>query len=252
MGNFCKCNLDLRMNDIFESEFKAVPTNTSIMGLSIFEENFVIKNLEFHTTDFSSLIFQKNQRTTNNSSHANRKRESSNYSPLSFYRSIQERIKEEDEDENILKEGQLLKYRPGVSQEYTPRWCRLTVDGFAYYKTQWAATCSNTVPLAFVPIIQIKQARILKEPKPKKKTNKSLSKFEIFILGEDEIIEISRNTKGFTLKPNSSEPLPSSWWSIRQIEWFTAERRLLFAHEDLDTIKQWVDLINTSLKPCKF
>ncbi len=243
MGNACRCDVRDQTSEYMSFEFASQPFQTTIIGACNLEEPFIATNLSLHKSIFLSKHKAKVRSKSSNSRSSHKHLESYH---ISLNRSIQSNSKTEDETGNILLEGPLLKYRPGLSQDYTERWCRLTIDGFAYYKTQWAATCSNKTPLAFIPMIQIKSAKIVKRSG---KGFEKFSEFEIFLYKEEELTKMSRNTNGFTLRPN--EPLqtsvPKSWWSVRQVEWYSAERRLLFASLDPGVIKKWVDLIDSMI-----
>ena len=64
---------------------------------------------------------------------------------------------------------------------------------------------------------------------------------------EEELVKLSRSTEGFTIRRNDShEKVPGSWWSVRQVEWYTAERRLLFASLKKDDVKMWVEKLKFS------
>lgn len=57
--------------------------------------------------------------------------------------------------DQVLFEGQLLKYKPGTSFNWVERWCRVTKSEFKYYKNQWTASCADLKPLVSVPIHEI-------------------------------------------------------------------------------------------------
>jgi len=55
----------------------------------------------------------------------------------------------------ILFEGELLKYKPGTSFNWVERWCRVTRSAFMYYKNEWTSNCWDLKPLAIIPIREI-------------------------------------------------------------------------------------------------
>ena len=236
MGSTCGCEISEVSNEFFNLEFEKTKEKT-LYGTAKNEEHWVSENINLHEFQFKA----KPKRGKSASSHRSRNLESFH---ISLNRSIQSYAKTEDDAENIIFEGELLKYRPGMSAEYIPRWCRLTNEGFAYYKSRWAATCSNKTPLGFIPLMQIKEVSQVTRPGKK---NQKLIEFEIFLMQEEELVKLSRSTEGFTIRRNDShEKVPGSWWSVRQVEWYTAERRLLFASLKKDDVKMWVEKLKFS------
>jgi PH domain len=288
MGNSCNCQTNDKINEFLSYEFSDKPVQNTLIGWSQKEETFVTLNLKLHNYNFSKEsprqetyqsdytkkyprvnLYDNDTNKPFSKLHSQDKDFSTQLSKIlphdrsksiisdskksktqdslqiSLFRSVQDYSKEEDDLESIIFEGEILKYRPGISQEYTPRWCRLTYQGFAYYKNQWSATCSNKNPLVFIPTIQIKQVNSFDRPGKKQE---KLFEFEIYLYDEDELTKMSRNTNGFTLKHTLDDQVPSSWWSVRQIEWYSAERRLLFAHKSSKVIQQWIEKINKAIE----
>ena len=60
------------------------------------------------------------------------------------------------QNEEIIQEGELNKYRPGFKKQYITRWCVLTNEYFIYYKNRESAQIWIQTPLFFVPISEIK------------------------------------------------------------------------------------------------
>jgi hypothetical protein len=231
MGSSCGCEISEVSNEFFNLEFEKNSEKT-LFGRASNEEHWVQENQSLHTTQIST----RPKRGKSVSSQRSRNLESFH---ISLNRSVQSYTKTEDEPDQIIYEGELLKYRPGMSAEYISRWCRLTFDGFAYYKSRWAATCSNKTPLAFIPILQIHE---VSQVSRSGKRLQNLFEFEIFLVQEEELVKLSRSTEGFTLRKNDShDKVPGSWWSVRQVEWYTAERRLLFASPKKNEVKTWVE-----------
>lgn len=86
----------------------------------------------------------------------------------------------------VLYEGELKKYSPGISVQYVPRWCQATRTQFAYFNSQWSANCWLRNPLAAVPLEAVRSVqRVLVEiesgRKRKKEVKKELYQFEIFL-----------------------------------------------------------------------
>uniref|UniRef100_A0A7S3I9H4 PH domain-containing protein n=1 Tax=Fabrea salina TaxID=342563 RepID=A0A7S3I9H4_9CILI len=158
--------------------------------------------------------------------------------------------------ENTLFEGELAKYRPGFSQQYIERWCELTTEAFLYYKNEWYAKCWPEKPFAKIPLIQIAEISKKVFPTTLPPPYQNQSQFELILYGEDDLTALSRSSEGFSqcnISRSSfmdrktgeglvmtDKKLPRSMWSIRELEWYTAEKRLLFAARDDCTRDVWV------------
>lgn len=239
MGNVCGCEFSEISNDILHFEFEKAPKESTLTGMALNEESWVRSNESFHS-------FQLHHKSiTHKSTNSYRSRNLESFH-ISLNRSFQSYSKTEDDPNSIIFEGELLKYRPGMSSEYIPRWCRLTYEGFAYYKNQWAATCSNKTPLAFVPLLQIREVSAVNRPGKKMQ---NLAEFEIYLMQEEELLKLSRNTEGFTVRRNDShEKVSGNWWSVRQVEWYSAEKRLLFATSNRKLLKKWIEVLQSAQK----
>lgn len=235
MGNACACDLAFRTRDLFQSELKLKPLKTTLKGASKNEEVFIQYNTQLHNTNFSSLILTSKSHSRPHSAFATlRKSINSDSDRISVYKSLQGNAKSIQEE--IIYEGELEKYKPGISQKYTTRWCKLTNEGFGYFKNQWASACYSD-PLNFIPTDQIKKIKVVKNRI--QKVNPDLFEFEICVYNEDELLKISRKTKGFS-KMGSGKDLSASSWTVRQAEWFIGEKRFLFGAKDFDTFNMWI------------
>jgi len=61
--------------------------------------------------------------------------------------------------EDILFEGELCKYKPGVTYNYISRWCIVTKSEFKYYKNRFSAHCWMDKPLVRIPLACVKSAQ---------------------------------------------------------------------------------------------
>lgn len=114
-----------------------------------------------------------------------------------------------------IYQGNLLRYRPGFSDNYIAKWCTISRNSFAYYRDKYSANCFLENPLVVIPINQIKSVeRVLMQlPEEKGKPKKSPTKgmifqFEIVLhdpnpQGEPEVVKIPENSQ--TLKPQASQ-----------------------------------------------
>ncbi len=87
-----------------------------------------------------------------------------------------------------LYQGNLLRYRPGFSDNYIPKWCTISRSTFAYYRDKWAANCFLENPLVAIPIARIKSVKrvLLEIPDEKKKGQKPKQmKFQFEIILHD-------------------------------------------------------------------
>jgi len=102
--------------------------------------------------------------------------------------------------EEILFEGELVRYHPGFKTHLSNRWFQLTKSSLSYYKNQISAKCYESKPIAIIPIKYIKNiervtvlipedyCKHIKEKNQIKKSWIYENQFEIFtkeeILGE--------------------------------------------------------------------
>ena len=137
----------------------------------------------------------------------------------------------------ISLEGTLLKYKPGLSTNFVPRWCQLTSTEFRYYKNQWHARVWVHRPLFSISlkhILSIKRYR----PTPEEK---------IHLFGPTYIhlfqVKLTEDaSRCLTPERNSGEvtetrPKSRQAWSSRSQEWAT--QRLLFCAKSAEEVKDW-------------
>ena len=138
MGNSCSCESNEKISEIVAIEFSNKPIQKTLIGSSANDENFISLNEILHNNSFTQNFFNQksNDRSKSITTFSKKSKKTSESFQISLFRSVQEYSKGEDDSNSIILEGELLKYRPGINREYTSRWCRLTYDGFAYYKNQ--------------------------------------------------------------------------------------------------------------------
>ncbi|OMJ95522.1 hypothetical protein SteCoe_1122 [Stentor coeruleus] len=163
---------------------------------------------------------------------------------------------------DIIQEGELKKYRPGFNKQFITRWGVLTNDHFMYFKNQGSAKIWGQAPLFSVSLNEIKTVSKVNFNMPG--LNMFSEQFEIFLKNEDPTVPISREThkmplmksvidsastssqkkcvvKGILMKrplrydspeKDTIENVPvcaeRMSWSVREVQWFTSEKRLLF------------------------
>lgn len=61
--------------------------------------------------------------------------------------------------EDVLYEGEMMKYKPGLKISYIDRWGQLTKREFRYFKNNWTANCWLSRPLIVIPFRNIAAVR---------------------------------------------------------------------------------------------
>ena len=236
MGNSCACDIACRGKDIFDSDLRMKPSNSTVQGSSLIEEEFITQNSNFHNTNFSKLIAesQTKQKPSVEMDYLDVQRlNESRFSNLD--KSYQTPIKEFTYD--LVVEGELEKYRPGLDQKFTTRWCRLTNEGFAYYKNQWAAACFKK-PLNFIPLSRIKRINVTENRIQKK--NPELFEFEICLYRENSTGKASRSSVSVTRVGENVTKVSPYWWNDRKLELVNSQSKLIFGIKDIKSFKYWV------------
>jgi len=80
------------------------------------------------------------------------------------------------EDEVIIYEGQVYKYKPGLNVSYLPKWLRITNKSVAVYKDEFKIKFDEkpevTIPLEFISDV----CKVLPVVKNHPKTNTKIDK----------------------------------------------------------------------------
>eukprot|EP01022_Parablepharisma_sp_SALTPOND_P022060 TRINITY_DN4426_c7_g1_i1.p1 TRINITY_DN4426_c7_g1~~TRINITY_DN4426_c7_g1_i1.p1 ORF type:complete len:620 (+),score=74.16 TRINITY_DN4426_c7_g1_i1:16313-18172(+) len=146
----------------------------------------------------------------------------------------QEQIRSELQN-MVLLEGELNKYKPGISIQYIPRWCQVTRSQFMYFTSQWAANCWLRKPIIILPLKYVKAVERVSvnidssKPTRRKKGKQEkgeLYQFEIFLKEGIDIHAIcqynemnvredqQRSTSQFAAEANEqmgeTEPVPGT------------------------------------------
>ena len=64
-----------------------------------------------------------------------------------------------DPDEEILLEGEIVKFKPGIERNFISRWVQLSTRSFRYYKNHYHSICYLTRPIAALPLHAIQAVR---------------------------------------------------------------------------------------------
>jgi hypothetical protein len=62
-----------------------------------------------------------------------------------------------DPDEEILLEGEILKFKPGIEKNFISRWIQLSTRSFRYYKNHYHSICYLTRPISAIPLYAIQK-----------------------------------------------------------------------------------------------
>ncbi len=105
------------------------------------------------------------------------------------------------DDNEIIFESELMKYKPGIKHQYMSRWCQVTKTNFLYFNEGVPYASFMSRPLAVIPLSAIQSVKRVKVEVPEKNENlKNLTnfQFEIFLNPDD--------TKGFNYASRFERP----------------------------------------------
>jgi tRNA A37 N6-isopentenylltransferase MiaA len=57
-----------------------------------------------------------------------------------------------DPDEEMLIEGEMMKFKPGIERNFISRWIQLSTRSFRYYKNHYHSICYLTRPISAIPL----------------------------------------------------------------------------------------------------
>lgn len=139
----------------------------------------------------------------------------------------------------VKLQGELVKYRPGLSQDFIPRWCILTSECFLYYKSLFACKAFPHRPLGYCQLNSLSSV----QTSPELPVARNFT-FELMRRTEDEISTYSRTSAGFRLISHEEDAgtlnKHSKGWSARELEWYSADKRLVFGARNRETRAKWV------------
>lgn len=97
-----------------------------------------------------------------------------------------------DPNDQIIKEGELLRYKPGLDRVFISRWCQLTTKVFRVYKNQMFAKGFLNKPILAIPLYVIENVKKSKFKVPKSsklvKDSRVLKQNQFEIVYKDEIL----------------------------------------------------------------
>ncbi len=103
-------------------------------------------------------------------------------------------------DEDFVHfEGEMHKYKPGMSAQYILRWCQATPSHFNYYKSHWSANCWLSKPLMSVPYSCIQTVRRVDVRVPNRKRRvvrgkeQRMPQLEIFLKKDVDVTLLSKS-----------------------------------------------------------
>jgi hypothetical protein len=88
------------------------------------------------------------------------------------------------DDNEMIFEGELMKYKPGLNHMYMSRWCMVTKTHFLYYAEGLPYASYLGQPLAAIPLSQIASVRRVFVDVPERNEKLAALKnfqFEIFL-----------------------------------------------------------------------
>ncbi len=102
------------------------------------------------------------------------------------------------DEELIHFEGELKKYKPGLSKQYILRWCQATPTHLNYYKSHWSANCWLSKPLMSVPFGCIQSIRRVEVKFPIKRRSYArkqpeIYQFEVFLKKDVDVSLLSKS-----------------------------------------------------------
>ena len=99
-------------------------------------------------------------------------------------------------DGYLILEGTLLKYKPGVTEHYLERWCRLTKNAFAYYAVRPKQGRKNiqTKPIINVSLNYVESVRRVEANIQHGGNKPGLYQFEIFLKPAADLSQIFKSS----------------------------------------------------------
>lgn len=100
-----------------------------------------------------------------------------------------------DPEIEVVYEGELKKYHPGLRCEFIPRWCQVTAKQFMYFNKRMSLSSWLRKPLLMVPLKQIKMVRYIPKNENRSKQLKYNSMYEFEILLKENAKIFQQKTK---------------------------------------------------------
>jgi hypothetical protein len=115
--------------------------------------------------------------------------------PLPYY----EQIDLLDPNDEVLFQGELMKYKAGYAPTFVNRWVQVTEKAFKFYKDRCnAITCSHK-PLMAIPITSVKKVERVSFDLPFKKNEKE--KYGAYLANQFEI-QLKKDFLPMYLRPD--------------------------------------------------
>jgi len=129
----------------------------------------------------------------------------------------------------VVCEGPLLQFKPGLTAQFVERWCQLTPRAFRYYKSQWCAKVDERKPLFLLPRSRLAAVRQYRASAAERQGVFRTHRF-LFEL----VVSASTETH-LSLRPQ---------WSARAESW--EQQRLLFSARTREETLQWIAAFGTA------
>ena len=116
-----------------------------------------------------------------------------------------------DPDEDVLYEGELCKFKPGMEKNFITRWLQLSTRSFRYYKNHYHSVCYLTRPISAIPlnaILKVQKYQITNKNYKRNNKEKALYSFmfeiilkqdyeDFYFFREFEVNGVTNNATGY-------------------------------------------------------
>lgn len=174
------------------------------------------------------------------------------------------RLMSENPDD-ILYEGEVWKYKPGLNTTYMTRWAQVTKREFKYYKDRYHSSQWLSKPLVVLSLPDIDKVVKAESPvdnlaKVGTKSTRIKHLFEILTKFQEEneeqcskrLLERSMDKNEREKEFNRVQKLPGKiGWTNRQKEWEMGEIRLLFGFTAKEEHDKWMLLLHLLVEAVK-
>lgn len=133
------------------------------------------------------------------------------------------------EEGEVVCEGPLQQFKPGITSQFVERWCQLTPRTFRYYKSQWCAKVIERKPLFLLPRSRLTVAR---QYHPSAEERQGVFRTHRFLF---ELVISESTEQELSLRPQ---------WRAKASSW--EQQHLLFSARTKEECMQWVAAFETA------
>ena len=164
-----------------------------------------------------------------------------------------------EKPDDLLFEGEVWKYKPGLNTTYITRWAQVSKREFKYYKDRYHSSQWLSKPLVILSLVDIDKVTRIETAgdhiaKIGNKVERIRFLFEIFSKFQEDnneeghskkLLDKSMDKNEREKEFNKVQRLPGKLgWTNRQKEWEIGETRLLFGFTAKEECDRWLDLLN--------